>query len=714
MCLFLVLIFNKTRFGEYNIMAMMAKMRSLAPVFIGTIGVLFVVFMVLSDSNVLEGLGGRTNNIATINGQDITYQDFMTFVERARENQRTQSGQDIDEENMDQFRDQVWEAVLTQTLTQQAIDKMGIKVSEEEIREVILGDNPPDFLKRNFIDSLGQFNREFYEQALFDARNKEALLQAEETVKQTLMSQKLESLLYSSIIVSEAEIKRRYIDQNIRMTADWVIVDINSIADSAVAVTENDLKKFYKDNPELFSIESQRKLKYVNFRIAPSKKDSNSVRQNLQNVMDRLGKDTSDFKSYVDIYSEEPYSRDTVSIDALPAAVASQFSDAPSGTLVGPIVTLQGFGIYKLLNTVSSKDMLVRASHILVQATGDDEKDFAEANRLYNELTGGANFAALATKHSKDPGSAANGGDLGWFGKGRMIKEFEEASFNGQINVVQKPVKTTYGYHIIKVTGKTTQKYVVEKITNAVKVTASTRDDIYNSANDFSFLAEKNGFEKEAKLAKYEVAESAPFNKDVLAVPGIGFNKGLVDFAFDNGLNTVSTVYKTTTGYVVVKVSEIVNAGVKTFDEVKKDVENLVIKEKKFEKARGIAADLKSKIGNDLFNAKQFYAKARYDTSANFTTAGSIPKLGIEYAVSAKVYEQKLNTVSEPVKGLRGFYLVRTLDRTNFDNNAFSMQRNSLRDNIYQEKKNPFYTQWITNLKERAKITDNRHMFFGR
>ena len=58
-------------------MAMMAKMRSLAPAFILTVGVLFVLFMVISDSNVMEALGGRTNNVGTINGEDITYQEFQ-------------------------------------------------------------------------------------------------------------------------------------------------------------------------------------------------------------------------------------------------------------------------------------------------------------------------------------------------------------------------------------------------------------------------------------------------------------------------------------------------------------------------------------------------------------------------------------------------------------------------------------------------------------
>jgi len=122
-------------------MAMMAKMRSLAPAFILSVGVLFVLFMVISDSNVLEALGARSNNVGSVNGKDISYQEFSNFLDRAIENQKAQTGQEIPEENMDQFRDQVWDAIVTQTLTEYQIKKFGIKVTDEEVRDYILGPN---------------------------------------------------------------------------------------------------------------------------------------------------------------------------------------------------------------------------------------------------------------------------------------------------------------------------------------------------------------------------------------------------------------------------------------------------------------------------------------------------------------------------------------------------------------------------------------------
>ena len=183
-------------------MATMAKMRSLAPAFIITVGVLFVLFMVISDSNVMETLGGRSNNVGSVNGRDISYQEFQAAMDQQRELRR-QSGQEIDEDLIDQFRDQVWDFVITQRLIEEQVINLNIDVSDEEVREIILGDDPPAFLKESFIDSTGNFNRELYENALFDPRNEQALIGAEESVRQFRLTEKLQTMILASTSVTE-------------------------------------------------------------------------------------------------------------------------------------------------------------------------------------------------------------------------------------------------------------------------------------------------------------------------------------------------------------------------------------------------------------------------------------------------------------------------------------------------------------------------------
>lgn len=126
---------------------------------------------------------------------------------------------------------------------------------------------------------------------------------------------------------------------------------------------------------------------------------------------------------------------------------------------------------------------------------------------------GGANFNQVAKEKSIDKMSGQNGGYLGWFGKGETVPEFEKACFEGKIGEIQKPVKTSFGYHIIRVLSRNNTKFVVERIVNPVKQSATTKDAIFNQANDFSYIAQKNGFESEAKLLKLELKETPHFKK---------------------------------------------------------------------------------------------------------------------------------------------------------------------------------------------------------
>jgi parvulin-like peptidyl-prolyl isomerase len=696
-------------------MAMMARMRSLAPWFIITVGGLFVLFMVLSDSKVVEIFGQRSNYVGSINDYNVTYQEFSSLVERARVNQTQQTGQEIDESQMDMFRDQVWDALVTQKLVEGKIDEFGIEVTDEEIKDVILGPDPPQFLKSSFIDSNGAFNRQLYEEAIFDPRNKEALLQAEDAVRQQKYQEKLQSLLNASVVVSESEIKQRYTDQNIKLSVQYAAMELNSIPDSAVVFGDAELEKYYRENLDNYKIDAQRKLKYVLFRKSPSTGDTIGVRKNLEAILANLEGDTASFKTYVEIYSDRPYTMDTLSITQIPAEARDLLLNTEEGEIVGPVLTFQGYLLYNLKNRFRSDENFVRASHILIKSDEDDEAARREANDIYEELRAGADFATLAKEKSADPGSAAKGGDLGWFGKGQMVPEFEKASFEGRLNVIQRPVKSNFGYHIIKVTGKTNEKIVVESIVNKIEASATTVDNLYNDAGDFAYLADKNGFDSEAELMSYDLRETPAFKEDVASIPGIGPNKGLVNFAFDNSLGSISDVYKVTAGYVVAMVSDIIKPGFKDFEEVNSQVKSAYLREKKLETAAQKMEQVYDQLdgmSTDLNSAKQIDPRIKINNADNFSPGGRIPNIGNEFAVSEWALNSEVDEISPPLKGNQGVYIVKLKSKTSFDSTAYTLQRNTLRDQLLQQKRNQFFSQWLQSLKEEADINDRRFMFY--
>ncbi len=688
-------------------MGMMAKMRSLAPWFIITVGGLFVVFMVLSDSQISSVIGNRSNNVGEINGKAVTYQEYANLIDRYRQFQVQQTGAEIPESQMEQFRDQVWDNLVNQTVMEQKIKESGLTVSPEEIRDVLLGPNPPQSVTQYFIDSTGRFNREAYDAAIYNPQNKEAVLQLEDQVKQQLLQEKLSNYINASVFVSDNEIARKFADDNIKINADYVLVDNASINDSTIVVTDSDIQEYYNNNKEDYKVEEKRKLKYVLFPTVASTGDTNGIKKNLEAIIEKTMTDTSSFKTYVEIYSDKPYSKDTLQLSQIPGEARDLVVNAKSGSTVGPVLANGEFIVYLVSNNIKSKDQVIRASHILV-------KDEEEAKAIYSELKKGSDFVETAKEKSTDPGSGKLGGDLGWFGKGQMVKEFEKVAFSGKIGVVQKPVNSQFGWHIIKVTGKTNKKYVVESISNKIVPSASTMDRTYNDASDFQYLAEENDFEIEANALEYKVVETAPFEKEAGFIPGLGSNSSLIYYSFDSDKGEVGQVFKFQSGYVVAIVSEITIAGYQPLEDIKTVLKNKAVRENKSNEALKLAELLRSKIGsgNDLTVVKEVYPQAKVASVNNFAPNGVIPGLGREYAFAQKAMDLSLNKISDPFKGNKGSYIIRVTNRAEFDSTSFSLQKNTIRTTLLNQKKSSLFSQWIEQIKEEADIIDNRYQFY--
>ena len=184
-------------------------------------------------------------------------------------------------------------------------------------------------------------------------------------------------------------------------------------------------------------------------------------------------------------------------------------------------------------------------------------------------------------------------------------------------------------------------------------------------------------------------------------------------FAFENDLNTVSKVFTLTNGFVVVKISEILSSSIQPFDQVKATISQLLKTKRKVQLAKQKALSIKAKIKGDLSKVVNFDKNAFVSTLNNISPTGSIPGIGQDYAFIESALNAKLNKITGPIDGRRGIYLLNVLSRTPFDSSAFAIQKNTIRDNLLNQKKRTFLNDWIAKMKEKADIVDNRYLFYG-
>lgn len=684
-------------------MGYMDRIRSLAPWFILGVGGIFILFMVVSDMNFSQIMNDRSS-IGEINGDKVNIQEFETFYQNYLA-QLKQSGQEPDLSNDQQLREQAWDQFVQLKIMEDAYKKYNITVSDDEIRNVVLGENPPEYLKNSFMDSNGVFNRAAYEQALKDPRNKENLIMVENNIRQQLLFSKLQAQVGAGVVVTDAEIRRKFRDQDIKMSADYALIDLNVYPDSTVKPTDDELKEFYNKNSYLYRQDANRKLKFLAMKILPSEKDTQAVTTILKNVLSRIKSDTgATFQSFVESQSESPYTKDTVAVNMMPIGLKNYKGDINAGDVIGPVAGEGEMGIYKISGVIEGTEVFARASHILLPKTGDDKADLDAANKLFEELKKGKNFAQAAKEVSQDPGSAANGGDLGWFGKGAMVKPFEDACFNGPVGEVQAPVKTDYGYHIIRVSERSAKKYVIEKITKKLTYSPATLNLVRRDAEDLLALASKIGLDSAAKSKNLVAQETTPFTSDVAAVPGLGYSRNLVALSFKEGLNDFLPVTVVGDQVVIAQISEVNTAGVKKFESVKEELTTAVIRQKKFKMALAALNAVKGKIGNDLSKAPSIDKNIRFGTADSFTVAGNIPGLGMDYGFSFAASKAQPNTITGPVKGLRGYYLINVKMRQNFNEQNYLAQRNTLRDQILGERRQMAFQQWMEIMKKEANV----------
>ena len=702
-------------------MPLMTQIRNNLATLFAVLAVFFILTIIFDWGLDLGGRRGRGNTsgdvLGKVNGKEINYREFSEVLRRASENQKRQGGGELDEETERQLRSQVWNQVVEEMLIDQEIDRLGIKVTDQEIVDIVQGPNPPEFLVAQFRDSTGTFRRDAYNRAMMDPQNKQAWVQVEDALRQDQKRKKLQSLLTASVRASEGEILQRFVDRNITLDAEFALFDMNRlIPDSAVTPTDDEARKYYETHPEDYKVKAARKVKFVQFSQVANAEDSAAVENEISRFLEQV-KLGQDFVELAKSYSEIPVQDVFFKHSELGKTKESVVFSAKKGSIVGPIKDFDGYHLIKILDDRQGKDEFVNASHILLNAVSgpDSVKVIQKARDLARRARSGEDFAKLARENSQDFGSGSQGGELGWTGKGGWVKPFEDAAFKARVGEIVGPIRSQFGWHIIKVTGKDRREVKIADLVMKVKASPQTIDAAYQHAQDFSFLAKDEGFEKSAELSKYTVRETPEFTKGGV-IPGVGMNDAISNFAFDHKVGSISEPISATGGIMVVMVSGAHEDGVRNFDEVKVLSKMGALKEKKLQALRPQVDEFYKKLtpSSDLLVAAQSAPNVTAQKTGPFKPVDFPLGVGRDARFIGVALSLKPGELSKPFEGSRGYYIIKLLSRSSLDSVSLASQRQSIKDQILQEKRTRVVSEWRTAIRDKADIEDHRDKFFTR
>lgn len=717
-------------------MGAITRIRQISPLFLAVVAVLFIVFMVIQDSScstMRSSQQGAANTVVgTVNGTKITLAEYELRVRAMTERQKQANpNAEVDDEAL---RQQVWDELVNEIIRKQEADKLGIVITDQEITDVMLI-NPPDYLQQGFRDSTGRFMRDQYLQLMTDPESLGNILRSQKMPEEEVERQvalfkkqlidveddirkfKLDEALRTAVGATASIVSPTYAEQNYQTdnsSADIKVVALDAmrIPDAEAKVSDDEAKAYYEQNKEFYEQKRGRKIKYMAFPIIASGKDTAAAIERSKKLMEIFTTlptiEAKDSAFTAEMVRLNGTTKDFTSVSELDPNLNTALMSLQEREVFGPLSTPDGTKYMRLDGRREGASPVVRASHILINLDGGKDSAKAAAEKIMARAKKGEDFATLARENSKDPGSAMNGGDLGFFAKGRMVKPFEDAAFGAAVGSVVGPIETQFGYHIIKVTDKQSTELKYSEITIKPTISTATKQRIMADAS----RAEKTiqagtPIDDMGKQLKVKVVETPVFQE---TTPILG-SRAITQFAFDNDKGSVLRQETKGYGMIVAQVTDTREPGIKPFEDVREEIIRKLTVRKKIDmlknKAEQIASSLQSAGNVDGANTIDPTLEARVLTQVR--NNGQLQGIGTEYAVTQAAYTQSIGSVGKPVRGERGWYIVQVTNRAAADMGRFASEKTAVVQNLATRTRGTAYYAWFNKVRENSEIKDERN-----
>ncbi|MFV0329258.1 MAG: peptidylprolyl isomerase [Dysgonomonas sp.] len=705
-------------------MAALQKIRSKSGLLIGIIAVGLLAF-VFPWSELSSFINKSKDKAFTVNGEVITTKQYADRIAQWEHFQKVMSGQNsLDEAASSQIREMVYQQMVKEIMLDEQADKLGLSVTSEELNDMVVGANvaPVLFQIPFFINpQTGQFDKAYLNQFIQSisqdeaglSENQKAEIQArreiwafiQNMIKYQRLEEKYSSLVAGSVLPSATEVKSSFEDSKVQANISYVVQRYSAIPDSAVDVSDKDVKALYDKRKNNFKLDSElRKISYFVKDVVPSDEDYAAVEKEINGIYEKFVT-TDNPGLLVNEYSSNQFADAFIAVASLPADMKSFVQTASIGEVKQPERTEQSYVMYKLMDRTTAADSVKLQ---LIPFQGLDQATATHiADSLMTVMKGGKDFTTLANELM--PGS--NGGEIGWatemslIGTGAdVVKECFTAAkgdvftltINGQTQLIRVQDKTN-----------PVSKVKIAVIQMPVIISDKTQNSIDNELNQF--VAENGNmenFDNVALTKGYNIISNAVISPSEMSLGQVSGTRQVISWAFNNKVGTVKKFDNLTNKRVVAIIKNSIEGDYMPVSEVSPMLKAELINEKKAEK---MIADLKSKNLTSL----QAYAEAvtgRVDT-VSFVTFQTNNISGVGYEPILNVYAKhgQVNKLEQPMKGKAGVYVLDVTSKTDNTNTFDEAQAKQMirQGNFYQ-----LMSQAVFVLQEKMNVKDNRVTFW--
>lgn len=696
-------------------MAVLQTFREKAGLAISIIIALALLSFIIDPSTLETAMNSMSEkyDVGRIAGKNISYTDFQEQIDRYTNINQILTGSSVaDEQTQKQIRNSAWQGLVDKYMFIKAAKEAGITVGEDELQNLLSGDNPSPLVAQNPLFAG--------ENGMFDARKVAEFvsnISADESGNSKIYWDYLQNSVYTqqyyakygalftASSVANALVSARAIDENnTTANVDYVVKPYSMALDSTVTVSNDEIKAFYNAHKKEFKQKENRDIEYVLFEVVPSVDDIYENELAFNKAYEEFA-DAENIKAFCLKNSDEPFKDYWYGKGELRTYAPEIDEFAFSGATGISQIFKSGNTVRaaRIVETAMKSDS-VFVKHILLKST-----DAALADSLLGVVRKGGDFAALAAVYSIDQNSAQDGqlGSIGWMTQNYMIPGFESVidANAGEPFILN----TAYGKHVVMVTRKT--KPVLKKKVAVLEKTAlaskETFNNYYSQASNFVALAggKVDGFHKAADSLKVYAHPMQHITEATSQFGGVDNAKEITRWVFDAKKGKSSEIITVNQSYFfVVAVNEIHEEGYASLKEVSSMIQSKLYSDKLMEKEMELVA-AKAEGKTDLAQVSEALDAAIINkeglTFAVLGTTGSDP------ALLGAAFTAPEGKLVGPVKGQAGIYYLTVNSR---EKGSFYTAEDA---KVFEAQKSQYASQQIIPVMSEAyNLVDNRERFF--